>query len=84
MVVSARSNIGLRRVLANPAKLMIMPKPRNWAIPEPKLIVAGGILEQQLFGFVVWKARCIRAGALMSQKSLLIDFIELHELAPVQ
>ena len=52
--------------------------------PRQKFIVGGGIFAEQLFGFVVWNARCIRAGALTSQKSPLVDFIDLHELAPVQ
>ena len=52
--------------------------------PRQNLLCKAGIFEEQLFGFGVWKARCIRAGALVSQKILLIDFIDLHELAPVQ
>ena len=52
--------------------------------PRQNLLWVAGFSRNSFFGFVVWKARCIWAGALMSQNSLLIDFIELHELAPVQ
>ena len=52
--------------------------------PSQNLLWGGGIFAEQLFGFGVWKARCIRVGALMPQKKLLIDFIDLHELTPVQ